>query len=131
MPSTATTETKRHLSLPNAAKLDELIHDLGELEARFASVRIAIDNYYALQDAGVGRSVYVDNSDRHFPLEIDTFDVPTLEDIGRLFLFEHDAQQLLGDVAHSLESIAGHKLAWLDLVREAGASGRVERDGDA
>jgi hypothetical protein len=127
------TTTETHLALPTEADLEAARAALQEAVNRVGKVRFFLDDFFRLEELGErGSGMYVSGDAPAY----ESFDVPSLEDVGRLFVFEQDVVRLLAEIE---EDIVGRDddperarfsdvVSWLDVVRQAGGDGRVPAD---
>ncbi len=133
MPSTAM--ERRHLALPDDEDLDAALSYLDDAIEALGHVAFRLGEFHDLQEEPGGGMMFT-NSHRQAP---ETFDVPTLEQIGKLFVFgKHVERKLteLDEYVEELKSYDGSRVSpsfedmveWLDVVRKAGRDGTVVRD---
>ncbi len=131
--STTTTTEPRHLALPSEEELAEAGAAVDAAISALGEIRWRLNHFFALEERprpdGKGGMAFT-KEDGNF----DTFDVPTLEDIGRLFIFCRDINNRLMEIDEYLEgwktpygeSVSMTEVVeWLDVVRTAGKDGVV------
>lgn len=137
--ASAATE-QRHLTLPTDGELDAAREALSKAITAVAHIAFRLRSFYDLEEAGDGRGAAFRGSG----VPPETFEVPTLERIGALFLFGMDVERRLEELDEYYGGINApdgaelrpsfrYLVEWLDVVRTAGGSGRVfrgEEDGD-
>ncbi len=130
----STAMEQRHLSLPTDEELDAARLALSEAIDRLGSVVWNLGRFYKLEEVLDGEGMYFTDPD----LAFETYEVPTLERIGALFLFWQDVMRQVNEIEENIEAVKapdGREISpsfedligWLALVRRIGGNGRAAK----